>query len=962
MFNLRKTLALVVVFVMALGVGATAATFPDVSDDATYAEAVTILNSLKIFEGDDQGNFRPDDTITRAEVVAVVLRAQGSGDAAAGAKGNTVFSDVGADHWAAGYINIATQLGIVNGFPDKTFKPGDPVTYEQATKMIVAALGYGPKAEMQGGYPGGYLIIASQERIATGAAGKAGEPAKRSIVARLVFNALEVKMLEQTGFNPAAPEYKISDKTLLYDSLKVAKIDGIVIETDITRAASNAASFSTDSEVTLDILSINGLNKNSYAYEDEGYSYQTYTVKSGNINADGYLGYRVVAYIADFEDSVDEQLVAIAPKSGVNNELVVSYSQIEKYDTLNSIGSIDSKPTLKYRAKISDRNLINIPLSAYAYGTSDAVFYFNGVEISIGEFSDYIDDVVAGDVESGKLVFVDNNNDGKYDYVSVTKVNHDFVVYSVNEADLEVSDKNSNVLYFDNLEDDSWTILYYNADGTPASFKDIKKGDVLSIARSDNDDDADDECYLWQVYIAGEAVEGKITERTQDSFGKYLYRIGDGYYRSAITVNIEDEGTFYINYDGKIVYKDAESVKSGNYAFLQKVGTTRTGVDGDVVQFRYLTSSNKWETRNLAKRVSFVKGSERNNVDSYTKTPGENFTDDVFGLYDLVKVGENVSVTVGENTNTLFKFSTNAAGEISRVEVATSGYGTFSLDDFGTESYRAATNMLGIISSIRNDIIVFNVPLELYDASNNDLDVKSFTVSSPNFSDGEIYTYKAYDDEGGYPRVMVVYGRADKPANDSRIVVVKEIKERYDSQYGEYYHLVGMQAGKEVEADADEDCPLDGLKEGDAIIVATDAGGRIINYELLFSASDVLYELGENNEKWDAAKGTERVEDITEAFGFLVNQRENSVFFLSKDYESKFDTSVDTFSFSLPKNTSVFTVYEVDTTRNNNKVRTISTPKVTLAEGKTGSYLYVRMYKGNVIDIVSYLVNNPTVQ
>ena len=123
MKDLRKVLALVIAFTMMLGFGVSASVFPDVADDASYAEAVTTLNALGIMCGDDKGEFRPDATITRAEAAAVVIRAKGLEEASNGAKGATAFSDVAADHWATGYINLASQSGIVNGFTDGTFRP-----------------------------------------------------------------------------------------------------------------------------------------------------------------------------------------------------------------------------------------------------------------------------------------------------------------------------------------------------------------------------------------------------------------------------------------------------------------------------------------------------------------------------------------------------------------------------------------------------------------------------------------------------------------------------------------------------------------------------------------------------------------------------------------------------------------------------------------------------------------------
>ena len=56
-------------------------------------------------------------------------------------------------------------VGVTGGIGNGMFGPEDPVTYEQAVKMIVSALGYDLVANNKGGYPTGYLAVASSEGI-----------------------------------------------------------------------------------------------------------------------------------------------------------------------------------------------------------------------------------------------------------------------------------------------------------------------------------------------------------------------------------------------------------------------------------------------------------------------------------------------------------------------------------------------------------------------------------------------------------------------------------------------------------------------------------------------------------------------------------------------------------------------------------------------------------------------------
>lgn len=101
-----------------------------------------MLSSLGILEGYEDGTFKPEGTITRAEFAAVTVRLLGAEDSAQGAIGGGQFSDVPDDQWFAGYVNYAASLGIINGMGRRgTFAPQEPVKYQEAVKMLVCMLG-----------------------------------------------------------------------------------------------------------------------------------------------------------------------------------------------------------------------------------------------------------------------------------------------------------------------------------------------------------------------------------------------------------------------------------------------------------------------------------------------------------------------------------------------------------------------------------------------------------------------------------------------------------------------------------------------------------------------------------------------------------------------------------------------------------------------------------------------------
>lgn len=176
---------LTVIGILSCGVTAAASSFPDVPDSAAYAEAAEYLSDVGIMQGDTNGNFNPDNYVTRAQMAAIICRMLGETVVSSGSTG---FSDVPVSYWANGYIVKATELEIISGYRDGTFRPDNTVTYEQAVKMVIIAAGLSAAAEEQGGYPTGYLLVAEQIDILGNLGLEMGAQLSRANVAMLLFN------------------------------------------------------------------------------------------------------------------------------------------------------------------------------------------------------------------------------------------------------------------------------------------------------------------------------------------------------------------------------------------------------------------------------------------------------------------------------------------------------------------------------------------------------------------------------------------------------------------------------------------------------------------------------------------------------------------------------------------------------------------------------------------------------
>ena len=104
---MKKLLALVLALAMALGTFSFAAAAPEDVVGTEFEEAVVRLVALGIIDGFPDGTYKPGEPVTRAQFAKIVVASLGVGEAAQYAQGATKFSDVPADHWASGYINVA---------------------------------------------------------------------------------------------------------------------------------------------------------------------------------------------------------------------------------------------------------------------------------------------------------------------------------------------------------------------------------------------------------------------------------------------------------------------------------------------------------------------------------------------------------------------------------------------------------------------------------------------------------------------------------------------------------------------------------------------------------------------------------------------------------------------------------------------------------------------------------------
>ena len=151
---MKKFLSLVLALVMTMSLVTVSAGAKDFTDDSeiTYKEAVDVISALGVVDGYSDGDFRPDDVLTRGAAAKIICNLiLGPTTASALSAGTAPFKDVPVTNTFAGYITYCSQQGIISGYADGTFRPTGTLSDNAFMKMLLGALGYDSSIE---GYTG----------------------------------------------------------------------------------------------------------------------------------------------------------------------------------------------------------------------------------------------------------------------------------------------------------------------------------------------------------------------------------------------------------------------------------------------------------------------------------------------------------------------------------------------------------------------------------------------------------------------------------------------------------------------------------------------------------------------------------------------------------------------------------------------------------------------------------------
>ena len=226
---LKKLTAVILSAVLILScmcVFATETTETEVAPSNQHAYAVNILNVLGVLTDDEIQSFDETSNVTRAEFVRLALKLIGFSDDLAVSEDALKFSDVPFTYWATPYIVYASDMGLISGYENGEFGPEDWLTYGQAVKIVLSAIGHTKDNSKLTGYPDSYIALASLLGLLKNVDVMPNSPITKGSVAELIYNALEAEVVQQRGFGDE--EYYVKDGMLMMEQyLNVKKIKGI---------------------------------------------------------------------------------------------------------------------------------------------------------------------------------------------------------------------------------------------------------------------------------------------------------------------------------------------------------------------------------------------------------------------------------------------------------------------------------------------------------------------------------------------------------------------------------------------------------------------------------------------------------------------------------------------------------------------------------------------------------------
>lgn len=970
--NLKKVISSVAALTMvASSVAAFAVDFPDVESTASYAQAVQELSALDVISGYDDGTFGPDKLVTRAEITKMIVDALAERSSAEASTESTKFADVSADHWAKGYINQGVANGFIAGMSDTEFDPDANVTYVQAQKMLVSAIGYETYAQAQGGWPTGYKTYAASLDITKGISGITDSTElTRAQVAQMIDNAMDAPLCviaswktEWNGTKTPNLEVRDGKEGRAYETLFTEKHDAYKVYGRVTET-SKTGSVDTD-KVTFQVEKADNFDDEEVK-ADSPVSEDMYI---GDSKADNYLRTYSQALIQKNDD--DEFTILSIAAAAANKSVTVASEDFDENKSTDEALYFFPAGTTKGSTK-------------YQLDTTNGVtIYINGVESSksIAELRDYLDKNETASVTLQKETETGSTStSAKYNTIMVSSYVTaivDEVIDKTNETSVNFDTYSSGIQakMTVNKDDDNYTYSF-KLDGKDIEAKDLQQNDVLNISYDTTDSFKDSSFY--DVIVTRNVVDGVKCTSINDSKGEYT--IGGTKYKAAegmdIDVETSTEYSLYLDHFGRIAKADENSV-SKNYGVLKNIYKKAGGdymaqiITKKGTEEEYKVDSDKVnEYATYLKYATFYSDAKKENkIDTTTKDWQSKVV-----AFDEPKYSTSQPKSVAYPEQVV-EYSVSSSS--NKITIKNGGVIAPTAAD---AEYKESGNKIGSVKMADSTVI-----LDLSEVDTKD----TYSVVS-SLNDGSNYVAYGYDkskSDNTYRFVIITEGTSSVFNSETQLAIFNGSEVVDNDGDKTAYNLVVN--GEEKQFILDDDVVITGNKgetvadnafdEGDVLVYATNSEGYISRIYSVFAAQNVLNGSSFEDFRTNAFKKQSSVladtkfadllsdddNDVNVVFGPVVDKSGSNITIgtVTTNAEGKYVVNYDE---GLEVNYSNAKIYTYDFAARSDNSRVLldegiaSTPDVKAAKTTVGGQDILNLEHEDVIDDVVFAVVRTT--
>lgn len=766
------------------------ATMPVLAAKGDLDSAVFEVTSLGIFEGDENGDLKLENTMTRAEFAKVVVVLTGMKDVISG--GVSPMQDVPADHWASGYIKYLVDTGMMSGYPDGTFRPNATITLDECLKTILVVMGYEVVAENRGGYPDGYYSVAVQKDMVKGVNGNRKDAALRKDIILIINNALDVPNIVNTVGN-SVKYYEDPSVTIRSNIRRLNDVDYV---TGIVTATSDVWLNAPNSSMEKGQIEIDGL---------------LYDVDSRIIDlANKYIGQEVVAYYT-YDETMAYPMVHNIQSTTRNTVTTVKVEDMLHFtdDEIEySLPDADKKYTVKLNG--------------------DTRYIYNGRPESLLTDS-------FKNIERGSYTIISNDFDKAPEFVFANEYKN-YVIEKVNpngnlklkyygDVDGETKILFKNIL-LDLDEENVFTIK--NSSGKTIAFDTLQEGMVISVY--DNNADNFRKIVVSDAEMFTAKISGIEPDDNQVWIEEKLYAMD-----SAALVSFVKFGEyydFYLDAEGRIAFLEVSDEQSAwKYGYIYEIG--RNGRKRDVMMIDAGMVVNRAE-QNLE---------DRTDTSTIPVTLCQNNGVSYLNVADKVKVdGRNQDAEIIEELVGIpFKYALNSDGELKYIEY---------IEEIGGSTqtkYNAKEQVFGTVNvleqrpfMIDKDTQVICIPSNA-GAGEEDLLVQLAIDNKDTNMQYNAFGYESNDETNAAKLLVITQEmRADKIKrvipSQAKIGLVGDVKCYVDEDDNESLKVTIATGGevKTMETLLVSDRPaLENLRKGDFIFYSEDVNGKIDNIQIV---------------------------------------------------------------------------------------------------------------------------------